>query len=350
MSTITKRADFVENALRTIKDKSHLMDSPFETIFGAMLPMVLWPTSKMLSALLFVAEVLGYGPGLLGRLIDKALGFGTGSPNLSDESLKGAATGTIDTILSKLGMRAESMIRDLYMVKSSIEMHDLVAIAAYVKQNPATVKIAYPGRASFLRRFLLRTSQGGRLGLINGLWWILKTFAKGLIGLGIAGGLIGKGKELLQPGGAPGMPGRGLEGLFPPSGEAKPLLMERGPTDLYLNVKQNVEDTLIHFLDSAYKLHSKSSATYVPFSKMFQELNGYPLRGSAEMRDVLKIVGGLNWGEVSQIDSKRTFVGPVLETIAKRLIPVMQLESEEVKPTEGSKDKDLLQALRGVYK
>jgi len=343
---LNKQAGFVEDALRTIKDKTHLFDRPFETIFGAMLPMIIWPRSKMLGALFFVAEVLGYGGSNLGKLIDRAVGFGTsGKPNLSDESLKGAATGVIDKILAKLGIKAESMAKDLCEIKQSIEIHDLVTIAAYVKQNP-NIKVAYPGRTRFLRRFLMKTSRGGRLGLINGLWWVLKTFAKGLVGLGIAGGIAGT--VGLKPSGKPGVApgeGGGLEKLFPPSRESKPLLMREQKTDLYLNTQNNVEATLIHFLDAQYKIKFKDKGKYMTFSQMFKELNGYPLKGSGEMRDILKLVEGLSWGELEQIDNKRTFVGPKLEAIAKKLLPVMKLESGVTEI-----DKDLAHALRGVYK
>lgn len=352
---INKRADFIENALKTIKDKSNLFERPFETIFGAMLPMILWPNSKVLSALLFVAEALGYGPGLLGKIIDKGLGFnGTNVPSLSDDSLKNTATSVIDMLLGKLGMSAESMIYDLYQIKQSIEIHDLVAIAAYLKQNPNIIKTTYirgPGfysRRPILKRpeFLFNYIRGrhGRLGLINSLWWVLKTFTKGLIGLGIAGGVVGKAKEVFQPS-IPSETGKGLEGLFPPSGRSKQLLMQRGPTDLYLNIKNNVEDTIIHFLDSQYKVRSKSGTEYIVFSEMFEKLNGYSLKNSGEMQDILKLIDGLNWGELEQINDKRTFVGPKLEFIAKKLLPVMQLESGV-----SSENKELLQALQGVYK
>lgn len=341
--TFYKRADFIEDALKTIKDKSHLFERPFETIFGAMLPMILWPNSKVLSALLFVAEALGYGPGLLGKVIDKSLGFnGTNVSSLSDDNLKNAATNVIDMLLSKLGMSAESMIYDLYQIKHSIEIHDLVAIAAYIKQNPDMIKTAYTRKPGFLGRFLFNTSRGGRLGLINSLWWVLKTFTKGLIGLGIAGGIVGKTKEVLKPSVETG---KGLEGLFPPSGGSKQLLMQRGPTDLYLNIKNDVEDTIIHFLDSQYKVRSKSGTEYIVFSEMFEKLNGYSLKNSGEMQDILKLIDGLNWGELEQINDKRTFVGPKLEFIAKKLLPVMQLESGV-----SNENKELLQALQGVYK
>lgn len=344
--TFYKRADFVEDALKTIKDKSHLFEHPFETIFGAMLPMILWPNSKILSALLFVAEALGYGPGLLGRIIDKSLGFnGTNVSSLSDDNLKSAATNVIDMLLSKLGMSTESMIYDLYQIKHSIEVHDLVSIAAYIRQNPNMIKTTYISRRPrFLRSFLFNTSRSGRLGLINSLWWILKTFTKGLIGLGIAGGVVGKAKEISHPS-VPIETGKGLEELFPSGGRSKKLLMQRGPTDLYLNIKNNVEDTIIHFLNSKYKIRSKSGIKYITFSEMFKKLNGYSIKNSGEMQDILKLINGLNWGELEQINNKRTFVGPKLEFIAKKLLPVMQLENEV-----SNENKELLQALQGVYK
>jgi len=346
MIQLEKQADgFVEGVFRTIKDKTRLFDRPFETIFAILTPVLVWNKSVVLGALLFIAENLGYGPGRIGRLIDRALGIGEhGRPDLSSASLKGAATTTVDMLLRKLGMRTESMAKELSQIKETIEIHDLVALAACVKQNPIE-KVAYsPGRTRYLRRFLGKTVRGGRLGLINGLWAILKLFAKGIIGLGIAGGVVSKTKELMHPETGAGVGGpSGLSGLFPPGGEAKPLLMQ-GSTDLYLNVKNDIEDTLIYYLDSAYKVRSQNNSKYITFSDMFRKLNGYALKGSGEMQDVIKTVDGLNWGELAQINEKRTFVGPKLEGIAKKLIPVMKIESGRVK------DKDLLEALRGVYK
>lgn len=332
-------------ALKTIKDKVSLIDKPFETIFGVIGPMI--PSSNLWKIFLLLAEVIGYGPSNIGAFIDKLLGFGSGTtPDLSDQNLKGAASTTVNTLIGKFfnrfGSSSEAMLKDLYLIKKSLDVSDLVAIGLYVKSN--NIKTAKSARVKGLRRFFSKAGRGGILDITNVLFAILKKFAMGLIGLGLVGGVVGGVKEYMKPG-SPGVGGGGLESLFPKTREPEQLQMQPGSTDLYLNVKHNVEDTLIHFLNSAYKLRSANVPGYMTFQKMFEELNGYPLKGSEEMREVLKSVDALNWGELSQIDEKKTFVGPVLDTIAKTLIPVMKFEEG------GSEDKkDLLQALRGIYK
>jgi hypothetical protein len=353
--TLVKQASFIEEVLGTIKDKSRLTERPFETIFGSMLPMIVWPTSKILSILMFIAEALGYGPGLLGRLIDRYLGFGgTTAPPLTDTSLKSAATSVVDGLLAKLGLSAKtSMLQNFCMAKESIELNDMVAIAACIKYD-GIIKEARrsPGRIGFLRRFLVKARVGGRLGLINFLWYLLKTFAKGLIGLGLIGGTIGYLKKKVKevsPGFGVGF-GRGRElGPDDDSGISTTLAPpERvfGKTELYLNTRGDVEETLIHFLDSAYKVRLKDKAGYKTFSEMFEELSGYPLRGSGEMRDVLKTIDSLNWGNVDQINMKRTFAAPTLSYIAKKLLPQIRLKGKRTGPQD---KKELIEALRGVY-
>jgi len=309
--THIKYAGAVEDALKSIADKAQLHKHPFESIFSTMLPMMLWPTSKSLTALVFIGEALGYGPGLIGEYIDKKLGFHSGMPDLSEGNLKKAATDFVDMILAKLGLKSESFLEELYMSKQSIELEDLVSIAAMSKSRTLT-KMAYPGRIQFLRRFLGKVGKGGRIGLINGLWAALKQFAKGLLGLGIATGVVSKIKEKKDV-----LPDYTTEYQ---DIEKEDLLQLKQP-DLtsgklipYSNVLGNVEESLIEHLKDikiSYKGDKISLPTY------FQKEKIRPLKGSPEMEALMeKSIFPYN-----KVLTDPVFIAPKIKDLAKQILP-----------------------------
>jgi hypothetical protein len=347
MSDIIKDAGFVEDALQSMRDNLQLRESPFKTMFAIFGPILAWQRSYILGAILFVMGELGYGAGKIGEWIDKFLGFGSGrTPELSDTKLKNAAGLGIDNMLSELGIKSSAMTEEL-LIKESLSINDIVAIAAHVSDGDSIEKEARTTRTQFLRRFLGKAKLGGRVGLVNGLYSILKMFAKGLIGVGIAGGVVGAVKSKKDDATTRRGPTPFKEDpdfAYPNMEIERAKSMPPGvKAETYLNSRRDVEYTLIHFLDSAYKVKIRGEAEYLTFSDMFRKMSGHPLHGSTEMEAILNMVKNMNLGNLYHIDTRRTFVAPSLEFIAKKLLPGIQIVGGGVKV-----QKELAKALRGL--
>jgi hypothetical protein len=332
-SGILKQAQFLEGMLESMKGELS-KGGMFEKVFSILGPMIAWEISKPLGILFFLGEHIGYGPGEIGRLIDQMLGSDTQTgQTFSDSQLKGAAASVVDKVLTTLGLKHAEMLRDVFLAKGSIDLHDLVAIAA---SGEATVVkyAAEPGRIGAIRGFLAKALGGQRLGLANGLYLLIKWFVKGLVGIGLVGGLAGATKGLGAGIGRPS--GGGQVGFY--SGitpQVSPSGAGFAGRERYENVQGNVEKTIIYYLDKAYKVRRKDESGYLTFSQMFMDNKGYSLAESEEMNAILQAVGDMNFGGRETADRQRTFLGPSLASIAKVIMPT--LESEQVKPETGAK-------------
>ena len=305
--THIKSAGVIEDALNTVADKMELHKHPFETIFSTMLPAIVWPASKLLSSLFFIADAVGYGPSLIGEYIDEKLGFHSGSPDLSEGNLKQTATSFVDNVFGKLGMQSESDM-DIFFQKKSVSMEDLVSIAALVKNKPL-VKSAKPG----LKNFIGKMFKGQRLSLANVLFFILKKFAFGLIGLGIASGAASyTKKKLLEP------------QIEVPESDVPFQLKTISPEDKlmsgklipYSNVFGNVEESLIEHLKDI-KITYEGEKLSLP--EYFEKEKSKPLKGSPEMNRLMenKII------PYNKTLNDPVFVAPKLKELGKTILPHM---------------------------
>ena len=307
---IVKQADFIEGILSSVKDRTDFKNKPFETIFGLIGTGVLWRMNWMLGALSMVGEAIGgYGPSIIGKYIDDYLRKTKkgGEADLSDSNLQNAATHAAEQILGQSAKESESMLADIYIIKHSLSLYDFVA-TAYVSQysqESGLVKHALgtkPGVVSDFKNIMLGR---GMLAKVGGmLYWLLKRFSVGLIGIGLAGGLmsmmgIQKTKETPEA------------KRDAPSGESTAIGTQR-----YTNVSGSVEGTLITFLDAAI----------ADFSTSFANTVGEPLKGSARMKRVLQEVSKMNWAEIGDIDAARVFMAPSPLVLAKMLFPVAKYE------------------------
>lgn len=313
----TKEAGFAEGFLKEVVDKVGFREKPFETIFGILGTAVIWKMSKVLGIVSFAAESLGYGPGLLGRAIDKALRGGgaktVSDMNLSDSNLKSASQFAIEDLFSKTAestktSSSEMFLRDMCMMKKTINSDDIVVASLVGKYFPMQ-KEARTGRAGMFRRFLSSVFGGRKLGLANVLYGILKLFATGLIGLGIAGGVKSVIKDVKRD-------------TTDPTGV--------GPTSFtnvtgghYKNVSGNVQETIVKLLNTI-KFDSGNFET--TFSKEY----GKPLRNSQRMRKLLSMVRSMNGGEdIYEMNGWGAFRAPSVKAMANILMPEFKYEKDK---------------------
>ena len=318
---IVKQADFIEGFLSTVKDHTDFKNKPFETVFGLLGPLVLWKINWMLGVLGYLGEALGYGPGLIGKYVDEHL-FSTkkdGEADLSDSNLQAAAEHAAKQILGQTAKESEGMLAEILIVKGSLSLHDLVAAAYASRHLRERGEIVRTADVHLLRKLKRLLGMGGGhyhggifSRIVSVLWWLLKKFATGFVGLGIAGGLLStlgvkKTKEA-------------------PEAERPALSGEPTTTGMqhYTNIAGSVEGTLIMFLDAAI----------ANFSSAFAKTVGEPLKGSARMKRVLQEVARLNWAQVGDVDRAQAFVAPSPLVLAKMLLPEAKYEPIGKEPAE----------------
>src|SRR5574342_437003 len=107
-SAIVKEAmveEFISGFAKNTWGKLQLRTKPFETLFRFLGPMMFAKT-LFGKAILMIAESYGFGPGLIGKFIDDALGFGDPNsvPTVSDSDIQNVSQKISDKILSPIGM------------------------------------------------------------------------------------------------------------------------------------------------------------------------------------------------------------------------------------------------------
>ena len=172
---ITKNAEFLEGFAETILNKygpEAWMKKPFETIFSAIIPAIGFRINWILGILLYVGEYAGYGPGLIGSLVDKHLGIGKGPLDLSDENLQSAASKAVGELAEKTQSMettsADMFLRDVRQVKGTLIKEDLVS-AFYISKMYKTAK---GDRSRLISRFFGQ----GTIGITSLLYTVLKMF------------------------------------------------------------------------------------------------------------------------------------------------------------------------------
>lgn len=282
-----KQAEFVEGFINTIKDKTGFMERPFETIFGVMVPMVLFRYNKLLGILGFAAEALGYGPGWIGKKVDEHLVSTkkNGQIDLSEGNLMEAAKGAVGSILPQI-KTSHTILEDIYIIKNGLNLNDFI-VAPYVN------KYAKPSLLGRGTGFFSKLLGGKHLSLTSALFGLLKTFAKGMIGLGIVGGLMSS------------------MGVKLPTHQPQEQRQVNPNEQNYTNVSNNVENTLITFLD----------ATISGFSPAFQKVNNASLKGSLKMKQILYEVAKINNTTIENLNQSKTFLAPKVIDIAHKLLP-----------------------------
>jgi len=350
---IVKEAGFVTGLLDEIKDQVNFKTKPFETIFSIMVTGYSWRLGWIIGGLVTAAQVLGYGPGEIGKLIDQYF-FGQGAKTVNDIDLSksnvaGAATsvaGTlgkmvdpaVNTVKDKLKSLFASNINDLRYIKGNITQNDKQAafyVAAATICGPELIKTAKIGHLARLYRLWRR---GNRMQVISGsLMKLVWMFAKGLLALGIGGGVAsmvglkpGKGPET-----TPAM--QKDKSLFQPQpGEFGPGSKVPAHLKYYSNVSNDVKQTLHRFLD----------ATIANFSTGFMQAQRLanpskapvPVERAPGWSKILSEVERYNWGPIAQVNKSKAFVAPRVRQIAQILLNSVGVSGIKIEKLEPHKD------------
>jgi hypothetical protein len=314
--------DAVEAAGKSLSELD-LRHHPFRSLFKTLAPAALWLGGKWwLGILLGVAEeFLGGGASTLGDWIDKALGFGDEMEgSISDAGLKGAAAAAIDKLFGTT-MARSSAFRESVLKRGCVETEDLlVAWAA----GPDKTFVKEAGAFGNWFRWLKQTGRGKRLPLVGLLYQLLKTL---VAGLGIHAGIkfVRRQFNRPEPFGLPiGMPGAGGSS----GGNASGARMSPAAGFAEWENAGGVERSITMALDKAVKDRRGR-----PFSTLFAEMTGQPLRGSPAMERLLEDIR-LAHGEapLREIDRYRYFMAPPIAEVARRLLPQMTYSQRRPAP------------------
>jgi len=285
--------EFLGGFLKTIKDKTSFLSKPFESFLGTVGIIVVGRISKILGFLALIGEYYGFGLSSIGKMIDTSLGFNTGKPKISLSDIKKTAKGVIDTIAKKIGLK-EAEFKNEYLLS----------------------------KRAGLGTFLGQIFRAKRLSFVSILYGFIRTFVKGLIAAGLIGGLASMTGQRPAP---------------PVGGKSKSLT---GKLQYYKNVSNNVEDTLIKFLN----------AEIANFSRAFEAQKGRPLKGSSELQKVLYNIEILNYGKnISDLNLRDAFIGPDVKTLAKKILPKVNYQPL-ASSSSTKKTKELLKLLNEVKK
>lgn len=307
---IIKKADFIEGATQTILSKfapANWINKPFETVFSALGPIIIFRISWPLGILSFVGEHFGYGPGFLGKLVDNYIGAGKGKLDLSDENLKQASTSAIDDFMRKTtsskATAQNDFLDNLKQIKGYLSNNDVLA-SYYILDN----KLQKTARFSTILNNWKYYATGARYkaGFTGILYGILKGLAKGIAGAAIVGGVASMVSGI--------KPSETNKNTLPV--ENKPITQFDNTKQYYSNVANNVENTLIKFLD----------ATISGFSSTFEKMYKRPLLGSQNMKEILNDVELLNKSDIFNINRWDAFLGPTVLNVAYKIMPLAKYE------------------------
>lgn len=299
--------DFIKGTSSSMEGRLRLRTHPFETLLSLAMPFVLGRTFLGV-AFLGLTEHFRIGLGTwLGKWLDKTLGFGDAAnvPSLSEGSLHSAAEGAAEKLLGALSAKTASN-------RDNIEKY-----AFGFKSFKSTA--AKAGATSIMYKLIM--------------FIIMALASAGIIG-GLARMILGPTEE---------------EEKTEREKQVSENLQE--PTQKYANVKSDVEQTLIVYLDVALPKIPNPDGQVKNFSETFEFLKKHSLIGSPEMANVLKQISKSHSFPIERINSSNAFYGPTILNLAQKLMPELQLkpgkQKEELKP--GKQKEELKQLLQGVF-
>lgn len=324
---ITKKADligtFIEGFINQIKDDVDFKEKPFETLFGVFGTALSWRFGWIVGGLVTAAQMFGFGPGEIGKLIDDYF-KGQGSKvvsdmNFSQSNVQGAAESAVGVLTRVVDGAFESTkaifaqnVQDIKNAKGYITSND--KRTAFFVATTTSYNLNKTARRSHLARFFKLWKRGNRMQIVaNVLMKLIWTFVKGLLALGIGGGIAStfgvRPKRDIPPKG---------EGVF----RTEPGVHGPGkvPSTLkyYSNISGDVKHTLIRFLDSTI---ANFSTGFVQAQKLADPSKlPIPLERAPGWTKVLSDVERYNWGSVHQINELSAFVAPRLKNIAQTLL------------------------------
>jgi hypothetical protein len=326
---LIKKAGFFEGFLKGAVENVKFKEQPFESIFSLFGTAIMWKISWKLGALTMLLQGLGYGPGKLGKIIDTYLKKGGAESveemNLkSGSELKSASDFAISSILgdSKKTSSLDYHLNDIYNIKKSISLNDIIA-AAYVGKYFPIYKKGYKGRLGLFSRFMTEVKRGKRLGLSNILYGLLKLLVTGMFTLGIIGGV----KEVIK---------EDFPSLRSKKTTKGPTRDTPSGTQYYANPLRNVEGMIIKILNTI-KFNKGN------FESRFQEKYGVSIENSPQMDKILTKIQMMNGGvPLSTINNWDAFFAPKLRILANMFMPGFIYEQRK------NPKKELSKLLEGV--
>jgi hypothetical protein len=334
--------EFVDEALETVKDNFDFKNRPFETIFSTVGSAWLAGRIPVIGFLVYVAEAMGYGPGNIGILIDKALGYGKDkAPDISnvDAASETAATSVVDSmkngieefgsnILAKFTdatgiTAANQMLYNIKISKGFVTQNDIIVATLYA-ETIVKEAFAFPGWAK-LKSLFTGGKSASRFSLIGALKGIIANFLKGILGVSIAGGAIGAVKSI-------------TDGTETSSKSPMPKALDIGGDFMrYKNYEGNVSKTIVMFLNNRFSFQGTS------FTDKFKETYNVDVENSPQMRKLLTNISVANKGmEIQDMATWGSFIAPDIKAIGQLFFPdleVGEVKVEENKETPVSKPK-----------
>jgi len=348
-STIIKEASFVDaffgGAIDTISKKVDFKNHPFETLFATLVPAVAFSFSPLLGIFLSFVAASGDGTSAIGAAIDEALGFGENKTpkEISESDISGAADQVTDKYFDssklpevvndaikwfqeKFGTQtANAMLEDIRQIKGYVTRNDMLVAISYAECQAGFIKSAWgkPTMRQRLRKINKNPYSVKKSGISSILGWIIKAVLRtvgGVIGLGVAGGAIAGGKELLGIG----------DGTNKPTKTNYPMpenVNIGGDLQTYMNTQHNVANTMVEFLDAEYNFDVNGQK--ISFSEMFNKKYNVPIQTSPQMQKLLKNIQYCNGnGSLAYISSWRSFNAPELNAVFKLFFPSLPIPTE----------------------
>lgn len=319
------------NVLKSTSDRMNFSDSPFETAVGAIAPMAAYAASPILGIVFFFAEAFGVGPGLIGRIIDQSIGYKSGGvrPVLDTNTVFRAASNIVDFLTEKIGgitSGAALVITEKEIRKAA----NLCLISSYSK-NFVKLGATKEYWKNFWRGVVGRKREvvGRKRGIIKTLMGLIWTLAKGMLALGLLGGVVktiaGKKEVITNPASfLPSIPTLGTGGETEEK-EHRVSLDVPSSWLYYKNNKNDVQDTLIGHMND----------TMPTFSNLFYKENGIQLYNSPQMRNLLRLIKKHNHAPVAHLNNKAGFVAPKLRVMMNKLMPSFKFSKvDKYKPEE----------------
>ena len=337
---LIKEADFLESGIKgmlgTIKDQVDFK-KPFETLFGVLGTSVAWSFGWIVGVFVTIAQMYGYGPGQIGKLIDQYF-FSQGASSVKDMDLsKSNVESASNYVASVIGDKIPddldinkvwnniknkitgvfaSNIQELKEIKGNINSNDKIAIKYATLSSFGFTKTA---RISHIKEFLKQWRKGKKLPLITGiLMKIVWSFAKGLAILGIAGGAA------TMMGMKPGKTPEAIREM-----EKK---TTRPGLKHYSNVDKNIKRTLLTFLNARIANFSRG---FIEAQKRSNpKVSPISVENAPGWSKVMKLIEEYNWGPLSEINHFSAFVGPQVDDVARILLNSVNTSGVKIEKLE----------------
>lgn len=339
-------SELVSGILEQVKGMVDFKNKPFETILGILGTGLSFKFGIIIGMLTTAAELTGYGPGYIGRLIDKHLfkGKALEDVKLSQSDITGAADATADDIIkdfSSFPEKLESQIKssfnlnlnDLKEIKGNISKDD-IRTAFYVSMYNPIIKTA--GITATLWRNFANFFRGAKetgKGIFSGvIMKLIFTFVKGMGALAVGGGaasLLGvRTKQQKQ-----------FDKETGTVKETNKYLPQRPPgLKHYSNVNKDVKRTLITFLNAEI---ANFETGFMQAQRLANpSITPVSLELAPGWAIVLGLVQKYNWAPIPEVNNFSAFVAPGVQKVAQILLQSSKINGVKIEKIDSIKPEE----------